>query len=161
MYWVPFDDVALSATADVWKSIAGIVAGATAGLRARVTRIVIGPSDDAPFDRDLVFRIGRMAAGLGTATAIAANAIPKKDPAGRDALCSGNVNYTVEPTNMEANPMYLPMNDRGGIDHPLVEDREKLALIGAANSTIVLQGTARTSNATQSRVSGYIGFEEY
>jgi len=163
IYTIPFHAVGLSATAGTFKTVAGIIVPAGAPIaRAAVGRVVVGPADALPFDRDLVARLIR-STGLGTpGTAITAAQIAKSDPAGRDPVCTGGINYSAEPTGLDTYPSWLSgMNDRSGIDHPFTEEDEEVKAIGAAGIVICLQITAMASTATVSVVSGCLKFREY
>ena len=160
IYTVPFHAVALSGTLNTFKTVAEIIVPATA--RCAIVRVAMGPADATPDDQDVVLKIARNSGTLGTGgTAIAAAAIPKSEPAGRDALCSARVAPTGEPATYEANGDFmLSFNDRGGIDHPfMTEDQEPKVVGGATVSFGLLACSMKTGTARV--VSGYVAFREY
>jgi len=163
IYTIPFQAVALSTTPGTFKTVAGIIVPAGAPIaRAAVARIVIGPADASPFDRDLVGRLIRAATAGTPGTALTAAQIAKSDPAGRDPVCTGGINYSAEPGSLDTYPGWLAgFNDRSGIDHPFTEEYEEVKAVGAAGVVICLQVTAMASTATATVVSGCIKFREY
>lgn len=120
-YVLSLDDIASLAGSDVYTTIGSIIVPDTAGVRARIRMLSIGPSDDAPGDLNLSLKIARIAdvsvGGAGTLTAVSAGNMGKLDPDQTDAPFSGGVAYTAEPTTYESSePLWMgSMNDRGGI----------------------------------------------
>ena len=158
---LPFNDIPSGASADTFKTMATLIVADTAGHRIRVTSISVGPSDDAPADRNVAIHLKRIAdrsAGTaGTAgTSIAAASIPKKETASRDTIVTAGLNYSVEPTTYETYPVFeMEINDRGGFikefgdDGPVFERDQMCSLLAAPRA------------AAASRISGCIEFEEF
>lgn len=165
IYSLSFSAVSLSTTPGTFKTVAGIIVPAGAPIaRAAVTRIVIGPADALPFDRDLVARLIRAATAGTPGTAVTAAQLAKSDPAGRDPVCTGGINYpaATEPGSLDTYPSWLSgFNDRSGVDHPFTEEDEEVKAIGATGVVICLQIAPMASTGTASVVSGCLKFREY
>lgn len=117
-YTLPFDDLASSATINLFKTLASILVADVAGHRCRLLGLDIGPADDTPGDKNAAISIERVAdvsaTGSGTAgnTVSAAN-MPKVDPLGINCLMTGPRDYSSEPI-YAAEPLWIGgLNDRG------------------------------------------------
>ncbi len=159
---IPFDDIPTGTTDDTYKTLAAIIAAATAGHRCRIRTLHIDPSDDAPVDLSVgleLRRIADMSGGTpGTAgTSIAAADVPKKDPSSIASLMSGALNYSAEPTAFEARAVYQAgMNARGGHDKFWEPDE---APVINPDQLMGLRACPRGSTAV--RLCGTIGFEMF
>ena len=160
IYTVPFHAVTINGTANTFLTVAEIIVPATA--RCAITGIVVTPADAIPDDQDVVVKLNRNSGALGTGgTAIAAAAIPKSDPAGRDALCSARIAPTAEPATYEGNGEFVGgFNDRGGLDHPFPDENHEPKVVGGATvSWGLLCASMKTGTARV--LSGYVTFREY
>lgn len=160
-YSIPFNNVATGASAGTFKTMAAAIVPDTAGRRIRVRALNIGPADAAAADRNIAVRIERIAdvsvGTAGTSTAISAANVPKKDTQSQDSIASGAVNYTVEPTTYETNPLWADeFNDRGGIIKEWDQNGAPKAL---QDQLIAVRCAPRTANA--SNVSGCLEIEVY
>jgi hypothetical protein len=99
-------------------------------------------------------RTNNATAGTAGSTISTVN-MPKKDSASIDSLMTGGLNYSVEPTTFDANPLYdAALNDRNG----LVKEWDELAApVVNQNQTMCLR--AAPTEAVASIVSGTIEFE--
>lgn len=100
------DNVATGAVADTYKTLLAIVAANTAGYRARLLKLVVGPADDAPADLNVSLQLKRVDAvsGGGAGTATAVTPVPM-DSLSRAAVITSGKNHTVEPTTY-GNPVW-------------------------------------------------------
>lgn len=156
-YRLTFNDLALSSSADAFKTLLGIVAANTAGYRGRLCAFVIGHSDDAPVDENACVRINRTSnAGAGTPGATPTPA--KVDPNSRASIMTAGRDYSAEPTTYETEPLVnVDFNLRAGFAWK-ESDPDKMIKFGI-NQTLGLLAAPRTANAR--RVSGWLEYEEY
>ena len=160
VYTLPFSNVDTGATADTYKTIAAIIAGATAGHKARLRRLVITPADDSPADANVNVRINRIddvsAGSAGTTTAVSAANMARPISDQRDGVITGGRNYTAEPTAYVTEPVWqASFNSRGGLtyewgldDAPVINNDQLLGLLASPTAS-----AART-------LSGSLTFEE-
>lgn len=156
-YRLTFNDLALSSSADAFKTLLGIIAANTAGYRGRLYYISIGPSDDAPVDENACVRVNRTNnAGAGTAGAAPTPA--KNDPGSRASIMTAGRDYSGEPTTYETEPLInQDFNLRSGFVW-WKHDPNQMIYFGI-NQTLGLLVAPRTANAR--RVSGFVEWEEY
>jgi hypothetical protein len=158
-YVLPFSDLATGASADTFKTLVALVLANTAGHRFRVRALSVGPSDDAPDDKNVAVRLARTdntGAATGGSAVTAAN-IPKKDSLSRDTVATAVRGPTAEPTTYETEPVYqMDFNIRGGllkewsdIDAPIVNRNQTLGLLAAPRAAAAV------------RLSGSIEIEEF
>jgi len=158
-YSLPFENISTSAVADTDKTIAALIVANTAGHRARIRKLTVGFADDAPADRNVnitLHRTNNATAGTAGSPITAAN-MPKKDTGTIDSLMTGGLNYSVEPTTFDANPVWAEeLNDRNGL---IVEWDEEQAPKVIQNQTFCLRAAPRAAFA--SILTGTIEFELY
>lgn len=154
-YKFDFDDVASGAVADTYTTLAALIAADTAGYRARVLSITIGPSDNAPVDKNVAVKLSRIAdvsaGGVGTRTAVAGSAVSKADTESVDSTISAGHTYTAEPTTYEGRAVWQgAFNARGGIikhwdkeDAPVIQRDQLIGLLVAPRdaAALTLSGT--------------------
>lgn len=119
IYYVPIEKIAGlngSGNQDAYKTLAAIIVPDLVEIEVRILEVNLGPALVAPIDQDFTVQIHRMTPGTtGTSTPMLAADIPKKHTNLRDPDWSAAVNFTVEPTTLETNPLApMGMNDRGG-----------------------------------------------
>lgn len=154
-YKMTFDNVATGAVADTFTTLAAIVAADTAGYRARLLSLTIGPADDAPVDKNVAVKLCRVddvsAGGAGTATTVSGANMAKADSESAASVISGGHTYTVEPTTYGTYPLWVgAFNARGGLvkhwdreDAPVIQRDQLLGLLAAPRdaAAITLSGT--------------------
>lgn len=159
-YTLAFSNIDTGGTADAYKTIAALIASATAGYKARLRRLVVTPADDSPADANINVRINRIddvsAGGAGTATAVTAANMGRPLSDQRDGVITGARNYTAEPTAYNTEPLWqASFNSRGGLtyewgidDAPVINNDQLLGLLASPTAS-----AART-------LSGCMTFEE-
>jgi len=157
IYTVPFEEVVTSAVINTYKTIAAIVAGDTAGYRARLRELTLGCSDDSPADRALSVLLKRIddLSGGGAGTTTAVTPVPR-DSLGRAAVITAAKNYTDEPTVYGNQLWELELNLRISLFHEWPQD---LAPIVNRDQLLGLLCAPRTANAAT--LSGSLVFEEF
>jgi hypothetical protein len=162
-YVLPFEAVALSATAGTYKTLAAIIVPDTPGVRVRVTALNIGPGNANPPDTDIEVKLNRIddvsGGTAGTTTAVSAANMGKKDSGAPTCTVSGAVNYTAEPTVYNTTePQYrLGMNARASAIKEWIDPDDMPK--GGADQLIGLLAASR--DTTQPKISGSIEFEVY
>lgn len=164
LYTVPFDDIASGTTDDTYRTIALIIVPDTDdGHRARIRRVVCGPSDNTPLDNNYGLDIRRIAdqsagsAGTPASTITGAN-MPKIDPGSQDAIFSAGIDYSGgEPGTYESNPVWQAGCNAHGRVNEMLDDTEMP--IGKRDQTLGLRICPR--GTTANRVSGYMVVEVF
>jgi len=155
-YKMTFDAIATGAVADTYKTLCAIVAADTAGHRARVMSITIGPADEAPVDKNVAVKLARVddvsAGGAGTPGASVSGAnMGKVDSESVASTITGGRAYSAEPTVYGTEPLWAgAFNARGGIikhwdreDAPVIQRDQLIGLLAAPRdaNAITLSGT--------------------
>ena len=118
--YLVFNDIASGVVAQTYKTLAAIVAAATAGHRAALLAVNIGCSDNSPVDESFNLQVQRVedvsAGGAGTTTAVSAAQMARPDSYEVDGNITGGHTYTAEPTTYDATyPLFNhEFNTRGG-----------------------------------------------
>lgn len=157
-YRLTFNDVALSSSADTFRTLLGIIAANTAGYRGRLYAFAIGPSDDTPVDENACVRVNRT--GNSTAGTPASSPTPAKtDPNSRASIMTAGRDYASgEPTTYETEPLInVDFNLRAGFAWKEA-DPDKMIKFGP-NQTLGLLAAPRVAAAR--KVSGWLEYEEY
>ncbi len=160
-FTVNFDNVATSATGDLFKTMAALIAADTLGFRCRLRKLMIGPSDDAPADLNVAVQIKRVddvsAGNAGTADSNP-TAVPH-DSLSRAAVITTGVGYLVggtEPTTYGLPLAQFELNRRATA---IVEwDADTAPVIGRDQLLGVL---AAPPTAAAALLSGSLTFEEF
>ena len=156
-----FSDIATGASANTYKTMAAILASATAGYKARIRELVIVVSLDAPADLQVSLKVNRIAdvsaGGAGTAdSSIAASALARPNTDDRDGVTTFGYDYSVEPTTYETNAHYLvDFNLRGG--HTKVWGVEDSIYI---NNDMLIGILMAPRTAAAATISGTVVWEE-
>ena len=158
-FTVPFSNVASGAVADTFVTLAAIVAGDTAGTRARLRSLQIGPADDAPQSIDLAVRVNRIddLSGGSAGTPGATPTPAQKDSLSRAAVCTAGTAYSGEPSTYLTVPLWeVGMNamnslikEWGEEDAPVANRDQVLGLLVAPRSAVA------------ATLSGVLEFEEF
>ena len=160
-YVLEFDDVVTSAVADSFKTVAAIIASNTAGHRARIRKLDLGPADDSPQAAIGAVRIRRctdQTANGGTAgSSVSAANMQRPDPNQRDGVITGGTNYSAEPTYTGDAIWLIGYHGHGGVMKEWPDDDSAPAM--DQNHLLGIEVAPRA--ASQLRVSGTIEFEEY
>jgi len=159
---LPIQNLDTGAVADTYVTLAALIAADTAGHRCRLRAICVGPSDDAPDDKNCsvqVIRIADVSAGTaGTKTNVTAAAMPRPDSGQRDGVITGGLDYTVEPTTYETYPLWqMDFNIRSGFlkEWPDVDAAPQIS----RDQLLGFRFAPRAAAAVT--VSGTIEFEEF
>ena len=160
IYQFSFSNMATGADEDTFRTMVGIIAGATAGHRGRLLSLDVGLADNTPQDLNMAVRVNTTnqdTAGTPSDTVASAN-IRKADPNQRDSVMSiGRLYSVAEPTTYDT---YVPweedMNRRGGMMK--VWTLEEAPTWGP-DQTLGILIAPRTDAAAQVTISGT--FEEY
>lgn len=161
-YAVNCDDVATGAVADTFKTLLAIIAADTAGYRARLLKLIVGPSDDTPQDLNVALRLNRVddvsAGGAGTANS---NPTPRPiDSLSRAAVITAGEDYITggaEPTTYGTVPIWqAEMNRRNTLIQEWVPDEAPVI-----NRDQLLGLLAAPRTAAAARLSVSFEFEEF
>jgi len=143
-YAVTATKVASGAVADTFKTLAAAIAADTAGHRARLRSLFVGPADQTPQDKNVCVRLIR----TNNATAGTPGSSPtptQLDPDSRASVLTAGTNYSAEPTALESTPCFAAdFNLRGGL---LKEWDEEDAPVIQRKQTMCVQAAPRTANA--------------
>jgi len=161
-FTVSFEDLATSASADTFITLAALICADTAGLRARLRKLTISFADDTPQNANAAFQIKRIAdVSAGTAgtagTTIGTSSVPKVDDQSADSPASAKLAYSAEPTTYETYPLWRGEgNALGGVirewgerDAPTIQRDQHLGLLAAPRAASAL------------RISGTLEFEQF
>jgi len=159
-YYLDFDDVASSGTADDELTVAALLVADTAGHRIRIRSLAVGPADNTPSDSTLLVALKRVedisAGSAGTPqTSVAAADIARQSTDDVATIITGGIDYqTLEPSVYDARALWMMgFNARGAVvkewgDQGPVFEQDQLA------GLIVVPRAAAVS-----RVSGCLEFE--
>ena len=161
-YAVHFTNTATGAVADTFKTMLAIIAADTAGHRARLLKMVVGPSEDAPVDLNVGLQLQRVddvsAGGAGTA---GSNPTPAKmDSESLATVITAGEDYVtggVEPTTYGTVPLWVGdmhyyntiIQEWAPEDAPVIQRDQLLGLLAAPRTAV-----ARS-------LSGYFEFEQF
>jgi len=159
-YVCSISNVVIGSTPDTFVTMLAIISADTAGHRARLRRLAVAGSMDAPVNGNIAVKLNRVsdvsAGGAGTSTAISAANMAKKDSASLATVITGGHTFTVEPTVYDTKPLFEgEFNAIGGkideawssVDAPTI-DRDMLlgvlvsprvSTVNAAPVTITLE----------------------
>lgn len=120
-FFLVVDDVACGAVANTYTTLAAILTADTAGHKARLLRLNVGPSDDSPADANISVKVARIddisGGGAGTKTAVTAANLGRPQSDQLDGVVTAGHTYTVEPTAYGAALFQMDINIRGGFFH--------------------------------------------
>lgn len=151
-YDIPFG-TNISLTAATAKTVAAVSTPSGGTRRARLVGFGLGFDSVTATDNSALIEVVRSdGTSAGTATSRTPVALDPGEPA---ALCSGFVNYTVEPTTLTVVREFRVTPVGGGVIYPL----EFLDAILAAVTSKIL-GIRVTAAQAQSNVRGFLTFEE-
>ncbi len=159
---VYFDDVATSGTINTFKTMLAILAADTVGYRARLLKLSVGPSDDAPADLNVALQLKRVddvSAGGGVGTANSNPTPVAIDSLSRAAVITAGEDYLgggVEPTAYGSPLWQIDFNRRNSI---IMEWLPEEAPIISRDQVLGLLAAPRTGAAVN--LSGYFLFEEF
>ena len=158
-YGLTLDAGSTGAVANTFKTMLALIAANTAGYRARLFRLEVGPGE-APQDESFslkLWRTNNATAGTPGSTVTAAN-MPKFDSLSRDSIISGGLLYSAEPTTFDNQPLLQQdFNFRGGFLWE-TDDPNKMFKFGL-NQTLCVLAAPRVATARKLSIS--VGYEEF
>lgn len=119
-YTITFDDFD-SGVSDAYKTAAAVIADDVDKARFRIRSITVGPSDNVPPDANLSVILNRiadlLAGSVGTkGAAITSAGMQRANADTQDPLATGGIEYSVEPTVYETEPVYqMDFNAHAGL----------------------------------------------
>jgi hypothetical protein len=148
-------DVATGAVVGTYKTLLGIKAANTTGHRARLRKLLISPTGEAPQDVNVNIRVSKTNnTADGTSTAVTPKA---KDAASLASNLTCGKNYSVEPTAVDSQHFTeYGLNGRGS---HVLEWGPLEAPVWGKNETLVIQGSPGSASAVKLSIA--VEYEEY